>query len=168
MPNGFTVNTHRSDPYKNFKFRVYSEGVEVMGVSKVGALKRSTEVVNYRSGGGNTFDFKSPGRTKYEAVTMERGLTHDPHFEIWASQVHAQDGTSITDLRNYKKDLTVELLNLRDQVAMRFYLYRCWPSDYTALPDLDAGQNGVAIQSLTLQVERWARDPETAEPDENG
>ena len=87
MPNGFTVNAHRFDPYKNFRFQVFSEGRMVMGVSKVGALKRSTEVVNYRSGGGNTYDFKSPGRTKYEAVTMERGLTHDPDFEEWAASV---------------------------------------------------------------------------------
>jgi phage tail-like protein len=167
MPNGFTVNAHRFDPYKNFKFQVYVEGKLVMGVSKVGALKRTTEVVSYRSGGGNTFDFKSPGRTKYESITLERGITHDHDFELWASQVHSHAGDSIADLRFYKKDLTINVLNLRNQVAIRYFLYRCWPSSYTALPDLDAGQNGVAIESLTLEVERWSRDVDVTEPDES-
>jgi phage tail-like protein len=167
MPNGFTVNAHRFDPYKNFKFHVYCDGRLVMGVSKVGALKRTTEVVSYRSGGGNTFDVKSPGRTKYESITLERGLTHDHDFELWASRVHSHEGDSIADLRNYKKDMTIELLNLRNQVAIRYFLYKCWPSAYTALPDLDAGQNGVAIESMTLEVERWSRDFDAAEPDES-
>ena len=167
MPNGFTVNAHRFDPYKNFKFHVYCDGKLVMGVSKVGALKRTTEVVSYRSGGGNTFDVKSPGRTKYESITLERGLTHDPDFEFWASRVHSHEGDSIADLRNYKKDMTIELLNLRNQVAIRYFLYKCWPSSYTALPDFDAGANAVAIESLTLEVERWSRDIDVAEPDES-
>lgn len=167
MANGFTVNAHRFDPYKNFRFQLRWEGRAVMGVSKVGALKRTTEVVSYRSGGGNTFDFKSPGRTKYEAVTLERGITHDHEFERWASQVHGHEGSSIADLRNYKKDITLELMNLRNQVAIRYFLFKCWPSSYTAMPDLDAGQNAVAIESMTLEVEHWARDLDTAEPDES-
>lgn len=167
MANGFTVNAHRFDPYKNFRFQLRWEGRAVMGVSKVGALKRTTEVVSYRSGGGNTFDFKSPGRTKYESVMLERGVTHDHEFERWASQVHSHEGASIADLRNYKKDITLELMNLRNQIAIRYFLFKCWPSSYTALPDLDAGQNAVAIESMTLEVEHWARDPDTTEPDES-
>jgi phage tail-like protein len=167
MPNGFTVNAHRFDPYKNFRFQVFSEGRIVMGVSKVGALKRSTEVVNYRSGGGNTYDFKSPGRTKYEAVTMERGLTHDPDFEEWAASVHPHDGSSNALLRQYKRDLVLNLLNLQGQTAKSYFMFRCWVSDYTAMPDLDGGQNGVAIESITLQVERWERDLSVTEPTES-
>lgn len=166
MPQGFTVNAHRFDPYKNFKFHVYVDNRLVMGVSKVGALKRTTEVVNYRSGGGNTFDFKSPGRTKYESITLERGLTHDHEFEMWASQVHGQEGSSIAELRNYKKDMKIDLLNLQNQVAISWLLYQVWPSSYQAMPDLDAGQNGVAIETLTLEVERWGRDPDVTEPSE--
>lgn len=166
MANGFTVNAHRFDPYKNFRFRVIWEGRPVMGVSKVGALKRTTEVVSYRSGGGNTFDFKSPGRTKFEAVTLERGITHDHEFERWASLVHGLEGVSVTDLRNYKRDMSIELMNLQEQVAIRYFLYKCWPSSYTALPDLDAGANAVAVESLTLEVEQWARDQDATEPTE--
>jgi len=167
MPTGFTVNMHRFDPYKNFKFQIYCDGVLVMGVSKMGALKRTTEVVTYRSGGDNTFEFKSPGRTKYEAITMERGLTHDQEFELWASRVHSHAGDSIADLSEYQKNLTVQLMNLGNQVALRYFLFNCWVSSYTALPDLDAGQNGVAIESITLEVERWSRDLDTTEPDES-
>lgn len=166
MPQGFTVNAHRFDPYKNFKFHVYVDNRLVMGVSKVGALKRTTEVVNYRSGGGNTFDFKSPGRTKYESITLERGLTHDLEFEMWASQVHGQEGSSITELRNYKKDMKIDLLNLQNQVAISWCLFQCWPSSFQTMPDLDAGQNGIAVESLTIEVERWSRDPDVTEPSE--
>ena len=166
MPNGFTVNAHRFDPYKNFRFQVYCDGRLVMGVSKIGALKRTTEVVSYRSGGGNTYDFKSPGRTKYESVTMERGLTHDPDFEDWAARVHPHDGSSNAALAQFKKDFVLNLLNLQGQVAKAYFLFQCWPSAYTAMPDLDGGQNGVAIESLTLEVERWERDLSVTEPTE--
>jgi phage tail-like protein len=166
MPNGFTVNVHRFDPYKNFRFQLMMNGRVVVGVSKIGALKRTTEVVNYRSGGGNTYDFKSPGRTKYEAITLERGVTHDPEFEAWAARVHPHDGSSNAELANYRADLVLNLLNLQGQVAISYFLYRCWPSSYTALPDLDAGQNAVAVESLTLEVERWERDESVTEPTE--
>ncbi len=167
MPNGFTVNAHRFDPYKNFRFQVMLDGRVVMGVSKMGALKRTTEVVTYRSGGGNTYDFKSPGRTKYEAVTMERGLTHDPDFEEWAATVHPHDGTSNGALARFRKDVMVNLMNNQGQIAKTYQLFRCWPSAYTAMPDLDAGQNAVAIESLTLEVERWERDESVTEPTES-
>lgn len=163
---GFTVNTHRIDPYKNFKFRVVMDGKVVLGVSKVGALKRTTEVVKHRSGGDNSFDHKSPGRTSYEPVTMERGITHDRAFRDWAAQVHSYQGDPSMDLVNYKKDLTLEVLNERGQVAIRYFLYRCWVSSCTEVPDLDANANATAIESLTIEYEGHLRDESTTEPSE--
>lgn len=165
---GFTVNAHRYDPYKNFNFRVLLDGRVVLGVSKVSALKRTTEVVKHQSGGVNTFEYKSPGRTKYEAVTMERGVTHDREFEGWANRVYTYANDSATDLVNYKKDLTLEVLNLRGQVAIRYFLHGCWVSEFTAVPELDANNNGVAIESIKVEVEGWERDADLAEPNEGG
>lgn len=163
---GFVVNANRVDPYKNFKFRLSWDGRPVMGVSKVGALKRTTEVVKHRSGGDNSHDHKSPGRTSYESVTMERGLTHDLEFEKWANMVHTFDGDPAMDLAGYKKDLTLEVLNEKGQVAKRYHLYRCWVSEFTAVPDLDANANAVAIEHLKIELEGWMRDADTPEPDE--
>jgi phage tail-like protein len=59
----------------------------VAGVSKVSALKRTTDVVEHREGGDPSTVRKSPGQTKFEAVTLERGVTHDPDFEQWAGKV---------------------------------------------------------------------------------
>ena len=119
MPKGFVVNAHRVDPYKNFKFRVQWDGRVVLGVSKVSPLKRTTEVVPHRDGGDNSSDLKSPGRTSYEAVTMERGITHDLEFEAWANLVHPYDGDPVKDLVNYKKPLTLEVLNERGVEPLR-------------------------------------------------
>ena len=163
---GFVVNANRVDPYKNFKFRLSWDGRPVMGVSKVGALKRTTEVVKHRSGGDNSHDHKSPGRTSYESVTMERGLTHDLEFEKWANMVHTFDGDPAMDLAGYKKDLTLEVLNEKGQGAQRYHLYRCWVSEFTAVPDLDANANAVAIEHLKIELEGWMRDSDTPEPDE--
>ena len=163
---GFTVNVHRVDPYKNFKFRIFLDGKPVLGVSKVSALKRTTEVVKHRSGGENSHDHKSPGRTTYEGVTMERGVTHDLEFERWANLVHTYAGDGLMDLANYKKDLTLEVMNEKGQVALRYFLYRCWVSEFTAMPDLDANANAVAIEHLKFELEGWARDVDTAEPSE--
>jgi phage tail-like protein len=166
MANGFVVNAHRFDPYKNFKFRVIWDGRPVLGVSKVGALKRTTEVVKHRSGGENSTDHKSPGRTTYDALTMERGITHDPEFEKWANLVHPYSGDSAMDLANYKKELTLEVLNEKGHVAKRYFLHSCWISEFTAVPDLDANANAVAVESMKIELEGWERDPQTKEPDE--
>ena len=166
MAKGFVANAHRYDPYKNFKFRVLWDGRTVLGVSKVSALKRTTEVVKHRDGGDNSTDHKSPGRTSYEGVTMERGLTHDIEFEKWANLVHAYAGDPTMDLANYKKELTLEVLNERGHVAKRYFLHGCWVSEFTAVPDLDANANAVAIENIKVELEGWERDVETKEPDE--
>ena len=166
MANGFVVNTHRLDPYKNFKFRVSWNGKPILGVSKCGALKRTTEVVKHRSGGENSHDHKSPGRTSWEGLSLERGLTHDLEFERWANQVHTYSGDQLMALKEYKKDLTLEVMNEQGTVALRYFLFRCWVSEFTAVPDLDANANAVAIESLKIELEGWERDTTTGEPNE--
>ncbi|RLB96664.1 MAG: phage tail protein [Deltaproteobacteria bacterium] len=168
MATGFVKNAHRIDPYKNYKFRVVMDGRPVLGVSKVGALKRTTEVVKHREGGENSTDHKSPGRTTYEGITMERGITHDREFEKWANMVHPYSGDTGMDLVKYKKDLTLEVMNEKGHVAFRYFLHDCWVSEYTAIPDLDANANAVAIENIKIELEGWERDPDTKEPDEGG
>jgi phage tail-like protein len=173
MANGFVINAHRFDPYKNFKFRILwpnlrdGTPVTVLGVSKVGALKRTTEVVNHRSGGENSTDHKSPGRTTYDGITMERGITHDLEFEKWANMVHPYAGDTAMDLVNYKKELMLEVMNEKGHVALRYFLHDCWVSEFTAMPDLDANANAVAIESIKIELEGWERDKDQPEPVES-
>ncbi|WP_166359381.1 phage tail protein [Pseudomonas akapageensis] len=164
----FAVNTHRFDPYKNFKFRIKWDGRYVAGVSKVGALKRSTEVVEHREGGDPSTSRKSPGRTKYEAITLERGVTHDLEFEGWANKVwHVGTGLGAeVSLKDFRKDLILEVYNETGQVVLAYKIYRCWVSEFQALPDLDANANAIAIQTLKLENEGWERDQEVPEPTE--
>jgi phage tail-like protein len=154
----FTVNTSRRDPYKAFKFRVKWDGKTVAGVSKFGALKRTTAVVSHREGNDLSTDRHSPGRTSFEDITLERGLTHDRDFEAWANKVYSTEGDGAVSLRNFRKDLTVELLNLQGTVVAAYNIFRCWVTSYTSLPDLDANGEGVAFESLTLKCEGWERD----------
>jgi phage tail-like protein len=165
---GYVVNANRIDPYKNFKFRVLWDGKPVLGVSKAGSLKRTTEVVKHRNGGENSYDHKSPGRTSYDAITLERGITHDLEFEKWANAVHNFQGDPTMDLAGYKKDLTLEVMNEKGQVALRYHLFRCWVSEFAALPDLDANANAVAIEHVKVELEGWQRDADTTEPNEAG
>jgi phage tail-like protein len=164
----FSVNTHRFDPYKNFKFRIKWDGRYVAGVSKVGALKRSTEVVEHREGGDPSTSRKSPGRTKYEAITLERGVTHDTDFEQWANKVwHVNVGLGAeVSLKDFRKDVILEVYNEAGQLALAYKIYRCWVSEFQALSDLDGNANAVAIQTLKLENEGWERDPEVPEPTE--
>ena len=164
----FINNPTRYDPYKNFKFRVYFDGNCVAGVSKVGMLKRTTDVVEHREGGDPSTVRKSPGQTKYEPITLERGVTHDLEFERWANKVwnYASGEDTQVSLGDYRKDITIQMINEAGQVAIAYNVYRCWPSDYQALPELDASGNAIAIQSLTLQNEGWVRDESVAEPKE--
>lgn len=166
MAKGFVKNAKRVDPYKNFKFRLLWDDKPVMGISKVGALKRTTEVVKHRDGGDNSTDHKSPGRTTYDAITVERGITHDPEFEAWANKVHPYAGDTAMDLAAYKKNLTLEMMNEKGHVVYRYFLYDCWVSEYTAIPELNANANAVAIESLKIELEGWDRDKDTKEPNE--
>jgi phage tail-like protein len=165
----FTVNAQRFDPYKSFKFRVKEvSGTYVAGVSKVSPLKRTTEVVEHREGGDPSTVRRSPGQTKFDAVTLERGVTHDKHFEQWANKVW-NFGSGLgaeVSLKDFRKDLIIEMYNEAGQLAIAYKLFRCWVSDYEALPNLDASTSAVAIQTIKLENEGWERDYEIPEPSE--
>ncbi|HME35225.1 MAG TPA: phage tail protein [Candidatus Sulfotelmatobacter sp.] len=165
----FTVNQSRFDPYKNFKFRVKWDGRYVAGVSKVSVLKRTTEVVKHREGGDPSSSRKSPGRTEYDAVTLDRGVTLDTEFEKWANRVwdYGQGLGNEVSLADFRKDITLEVYNEAGQLAISYKIYRCWVSEWQALADLDANANAVAIQHVKLENEGWERDyevPELLEP----
>jgi phage tail-like protein len=164
----FTVNASRFDPYKNFKFRVKWDGKYVAGVSKCSALKRTTEVIEHREGGDPSTSRKSPGRSKYEAITLERGVTHDVEFEQWANKVwnFASGLGSEVSLADFRKDIIIEVYNEAGQLAIAYKVFRCWVSEYQSLPDLDANANAVAIQTIKLENEGIERDYEVPEPSE--
>jgi phage tail-like protein len=164
----FVANPQRFDPYKNFKFRLKWDGHYVAGVSKVSALKRTTEVVKHRDGGDPSTSRKSPGRSEFEALTLERGVTHDPDFEAWAAkvwQIGASLGSEVS-LADFRKDVILDFYNEAGQLAISYKIYRAWVSEYQALPDLDANANAVAIQHLKLENEGWDRDVSVTEPTE--
>ena len=164
----FSVNAQRFDPYKNFKFRVKWDGRYVAGVSKVGALKRSTELVEHREGGDPSTSRKSPGRTKFEAITLDRGVTHDTEFEKWANKVW-NFGSGLgaeVSLKDFREDIIIEIYNESGQLALAYKVFRCWVSEFQAVPDLDANANAIAIQHIKLENEGWERDYDVTEPSE--
>jgi phage tail-like protein len=164
----FSVNAQRFDPYKNFKFRLKWDGRYVAGISKVSALKRTTEVVRHRIGSDPSSSRKSPGRTEYEAITLERGVTHDPEFERWANKVW-NFGSGLgaeVSLRDFRNDITIEVYNEAGQLVLAYNVFRCWVAEYQAVPDLDANANAVAIQTIKLENEGWERDYAVTEPAE--
>ena len=160
----FTVNAQRFDPYKSFKFRVKWDGRYVAGISKVGALKRTTDMVEHREGGDPSSTRKSPGRTEYEAITLEAGVTHDTTFENWANAVWSKSGYPEV-AHDFRKDVTIEFMDEAGDVALAYRVFRCWVSEYQALPELDANGARVAIQLLRLENEGWERDTSVPEPD---
>jgi phage tail-like protein len=166
----FSVNAQRFDPYKNFKFRVkFGESPNyVAGVSKVSGLKRTTEVVKHREGGDPSSSRKSPGRTEYDPITLERGVTHDKDFEQWANKVwnfQSNLGSEVS-LKDFRKNIRIEVYNEAGQLVIAYNVFRCWVSEFQALPDLDANANAVAIQHLKLENEGWERDYGVTEPTE--
>lgn len=164
----FSINTERHDPYKNFKFRVKWDGRYVAGVTKVGTLKRTTEVIEHREGGDPSTVIKSFGQTKYDPITLERGVTHDTEFEKWANKVW-NFGSGLgkeVSLKDVRKNIIIEMYNEAGQPVLAYKVYRCWVSEYQALPELDASGNAIAIQMITLQNEGWERDENVKEPEE--
>lgn len=168
MGKPFSINTKRFDPYKTYRFLVYfgNSTTPVAGVSKVGGLKRSSDVIDYKEG-GNAIILKGLGRTKYESITLERGVTHDRDFEDWANAPQVLDkGAPSTSLANLRRDIRIEMLNEAAQPVHRYIVHDCWVSEYQALPDLDAGGNAVALEHIKLEHHGWEHDltlTETAE-----
>jgi phage tail-like protein len=164
----FTVNPLRFDPYKNFKFRIKWDGKYVAGISKMSVLKKATEVVKFREGGDPSSSRKSPGRTEYDAVTLERGVTNDTEFEKWANKVwnYGAGLGSEVSLKDFRKDIIVEVYNEAGQLALAYNIYRCWVSEYQAMADLDSNANAVLIQHIKLENEGWVRDTSVTEPTE--
>lgn len=159
----FKVNTDRFDPYKNFKFRLRWDGKVVAGVSKVSAIKQSTEPVEHREGGDPNTSRKTPSTWKFEPITLERGVTHDPEFENWASTIWNTEGDAGVSLKGFRKDIFIDLLNLQGVVVKSYKIFRCWVSEYQALPELDANGKAVAIEMMVLQNEGWERDASVVE-----
>ncbi len=168
MGKPFSVNAQRFDPYKNFKFRVKWDGRYVAGVSKVGPLKRTVKVVSHREGGDPSIVRKSPGQSEYDPITLERGVTHDTDFEQWANKVwNYGSGLGMeVSLKDFRKDVIIEVYNEAGQLALAYKVFRCWVSEFQAMPDLDASANAIAIQHIKLENEGWERDYEVAEPSE--
>jgi phage tail-like protein len=167
----FKTNSTRFDPYKNYRFKVKIDNAYVMACNKVSALKRSTKVVEFRAGGDPSVVRKSPGQTSYDAITLEAGVTHDPTFEQWANKMYdyslsSQDGKSNVSLKDFRKDIIIELYNEAGQKVMAYNVHRCWVSEYQALPELNATSGDTAITSIKLENEGWERDTSVTEPTE--
>lgn len=157
MSKPFSVNTNRFDPYKAYRFLVYfgKSTSAVAAVSKVTAIKRTSEPIEYKEG-GNAIILKGLGRTKYEPITLERGVTYDTDFQDWADFAQKLDkGAPSTSLKNLRRDIRIELQNEAGVTVQAFQVYRCWVSEYQALPDLDAGGSAVALEHIKVENEGW-------------
>ncbi|MFI1255309.1 phage tail protein [Streptomyces netropsis] len=156
----------RRDPYKNFRFRVKFGGgtTYIAGISKVSGLKRTTEVVKHRDGGDPGTSRKLPGRTEYEAITLERGCTADTAFEEWANKawsLRKSTGGLETSLKDFRRDLIIDVFDEAGQQVLSYSVHDCWVSEYQALPDLDANANAVAFEHIKLEHHGWVREPTT-------
>ncbi len=163
----FVLNPTRIDPYKNFKFKLVwdDEGTigPIAGISKVSGLKRTTEVVSHRDGGDLSTKRHSPGVSSFEPITIERGITYDPAFENWATKVYSTAGDGGVSLQHFRKDITIELYNLQGVKVRAWNVFRCWVSEFIAVPELDANANAIAFETIILQNEGFARDPAVVE-----
>jgi phage tail-like protein len=162
----FTVNSTRFDPYLGYKFKVKWDGQYVAGLSKCGALKRTTEVTTWYEGGDASGPHQIPGKTRYDAITLEAGVTRDTAFEDWASKVNDFRGDAAMSLATFRKDITIEVFNHQGQKVLAYNVFRCWVSEYQALPELDAATNAVMISTIKLENEGWVRDVSAVEPRE--
>ena len=151
LAQAYGANAPRIDPYQNFKFRVKWDGRYVAGVSHVSALRRTTDIVEYREGGGDTLPRRIPGATRYDPITLHRGVTYDREFETWAN------GSAGGGARVPLKEVVIELFDEGGQMFSSYKAWGCWVSQYQALPDLDITGSAVLIEALRLECEGWQR-----------
>ena len=162
----FTVNATRFDPYLGYRFQIKIDGQSVAGLNKCSALTRTTEVTPWYEGGDSSGPHQIPGKTTYAAITLEAGVTHDTTFENWANKVNNFQGDPAMSLATFRKDITIEVYNHQGQKVLAYNIFRCWVSEYQALPQLDASTNAVMISTIKLENEGWVRDTSVTEPKE--
>jgi phage tail-like protein len=162
----FTVNSTRFDPYLGFRFHIKIDGQAVAGLNKCSALKKTTEVTSWYEGGDSSGPHQIPGKTKHDAITLEAGVTHDTTFEDWADKVNNFSGDAAMSLATFRKDISIEVFNAQGSKVLAYNVFRCWVSEYQALPQLDASGNAVMISTIKLENEGWVRDTSVAEPKE--
>ncbi len=151
-----SASAQRTDPIRVFKFKVYFDGADPVAlVSKMSALKMSTEPVPWREGGDNNTQRNLPGKSKYEAITFEQGLILDSTaFSEWVNQVNIIGADNIGTAK-FRKDIKVEVSGLDGKTVLTYEMYGCWPSEFQALPELDANGNSVGIKTLKVECEGW-------------
>jgi phage tail-like protein len=162
----FPANLNRFDPYKTYRFLVYfgTNTDPVAAVSKVGAIKRSSDVIEYKEG-GNAIILKGLGRMKYDPIQLDRGITQDQEFATWANSAQVLDqGHPTTSLAKLRREISIVLLNEAAQPVLRWLVHRCWVSEFQTLPELDAGANAIAIEHIKMENEGWEWDPALTEP----
>jgi phage tail-like protein len=139
--------TELVNPFLTYNFRVKWDGRYVAAVTSVSGLTRRTA---------------APGQTDYEPVRLQRGITTDTAFQNWANLVWYEPNTPQPGgeiwWANVRKPMQIELCDQAGIVAVRYNLYQCWPSEYTALPNLNSEENVVTLASMTIQHEGWDRD----------
>ena len=201
--------TLRTDPLRNFKFRVSispksSSGnlannlsqIGELGFAQVSGISVTNEVISYREGGMNTHPHKMVAQSDFAPVSFARGaFAGQDQLWKWQKFIHAwlgggvsgETGLAVGD-GDYRCDIVVRVYdhphtaselnsgtNLKYQwdggtqsssitpgnVKFAFKLFNAWPGAY-ALTDLNAGDNGILIQSMTVHHEgfyiAWTED----------
>jgi phage tail-like protein len=166
--SSFRGNTHRLDPYKNFKLRVTWDGSSVPGVDRASPLGWQADVTEYRDGADPDTVHHLPGRIHYEAIALEREVTRDTAFEQWADQVRRLSPGAGQTGASYRKNIRVEVLDAAGRVVLAYDAYQCWPSGYRVLAGLDAAGRGRVTEELTLSCEGWQRDAGVVWPAQDG
>lgn len=166
MPQ-FAANPQRLDPYKNFKFQVVLDGNIVPGVTRVGALIRHTQTINHRDGNFPSHLMSAPGATSFDPIILERGVTHDTTFEDWAMLAYNPSGDADMSLKDFRKDMRINLLNQQGTIVLSYIVHRCWVTEYQALDELDANEPSVVNETLVIQHEGFERDQGVKEPVES-
>ncbi len=141
-------------------FRVKWDGRIIPGITEVSELKRKTEVITSRSGADVNLQHRSPGATSYAPIILRRPRTFDKAFERWANKVWNRNGSigAEVSLKDFRKDITIELCDENGRVLLAFHVYRCWPSEYIAISKQKVGDDSLAMETLVLEHEGWERD----------
>jgi phage tail-like protein len=149
------------DPYRKFKFLVKWNNAVVMAVHKVSSITKSIDPIDWRTGGDSNFSAKVPGLTKWEPITLERGLSADTAFQEWMVLVnkYTKAGLGADEaVHAFRKNLNIEMYSLQNELVMTINVYNAWPSKLT-IADFDAKANELAIEHMELQNEGWDLTP---------
>jgi phage tail-like protein len=140
----------RTNPYRNFRFRLEIDGIEQAGFNECSFGDATTELVEYQVGTYLPTNIKLSGERKYGNITLKWGITEPMVLYNWYKKI--VDSSAVIT----RKNISITLVDEAENEKSRWNIVKAWINKYDPT-DTNVKGNDVAIDTLEILHEGFKR-----------